>query len=535
MIFLAKVHAGINPAGDERVFFFATRGFALDAAAITAIGADLGDAVVRGRLRQPANFRRDLTDGKLLFGAIRAGYGECLLENADGKLDAFSRYAFGWRAFELWCADDIGPWPSAWTQVLVATMQTVEADADVLRIRLRDKAELLARPMCPTFGGTGQLDGTSDLKGKPKPMLYGLGFNAELVPCYLAKGIWMLSHRGKAFTRGLRDKGVAYAQADPPDYNQYADWAAITTNEAFDPGTYKTWADGSLVKIGGAPDGVLTVDWRCYETAYNNSTDNSGKLGNVLHDIAIDAGLTAGEISSADVSALNTATSNVYGWRACDTSTTWLDALGQLAESGASYVGFDRLGVLRMAKLSAPSGTPAWTISPANGWDIRRVVSDEPGRGLPCWRVTVNYPRNWRVMQQSDLATSVGTQQRLEYAADYPLHDLASNAVKDQHLNATDLSFDSLSYATRTSTNSSLSANQAVDADDYLALFGVARDWIEVTVPFTVPLLQAVDLASVVRVTWPRWGLDAGKLFVVVAMRYELSGRDPFIRLTLWG
>ena len=123
MIFLAKITVGINSGGDERVYFFATQGFALDAAAIDDIGADLGDAVVRGRLRQPANFVRDLTSGKLLFGAIKAGYGECLLENVDGALDAFSRYAFGLRSFELWCADEVGPWPTGWSQVLTATMQ----------------------------------------------------------------------------------------------------------------------------------------------------------------------------------------------------------------------------------------------------------------------------------------------------------------------------------------------------------------------------------------------------------------------------
>ena len=60
------------------------------------------------------------------------------------------------------------------------------------------------------------------------------------------------------------------------------------------------------------------------------------------------------------------------------------------------------------------------------------------------------------------------------------------------------------------------------------------RDWFDVTVPFTEALLDDLDIGICVTLTHRRYGLSAGKQFMVTGIRYELSGA-PTATLTLWG
>ena len=72
------------------------------------------------------------------------------------------------------------------------------------------------------------------------------------------------------------------------------------------------------------------------------------------------------------------------------------------------------------------------------------------------------------------------------------------------------------------------------DPVDLGVILGRQRDWIEVRVPFTTQLFYDADLGLVGTITFDRYGLDAGKKMMVVAIRYELGG-FPTATLTLWG
>ena len=60
------------------------------------------------------------------------------------------------------------------------------------------------------------------------------------------------------------------------------------------------------------------------------------------------------------------------------------------------------------------------------------------------------------------------------------------------------------------------------------------RDWFDVVIPFRTSDFEAVEIGGYVTVTHPRYGLENGKQFMVVAIRYSLAG-NPTATLTLWG
>ena len=68
--------------------------------------------------------------------------------------------------------------------------------------------------------------------------------------------------------------------------------------------------------------------------------------------------------------------------------------------------------------------------------------------------------------------------------------------------------------------------------NNYLSLFGTRRDQLAIEAKFT-PALLTLDLNDVVQVKWPRFGYDSGKLFRVIAQRFDFSTNR--FQLTLWG
>ena len=56
---------------------------------------------------------------------------------------------------------------------------------------------------------------------------------------------------------------------------------------------------------------------------------------------------------------------------------------------------------------------------------------------------------------------------------------------------------------------------------------------VQVTTPLSLSMLTTIDLGDVVQVKVPRFGLDAGKLYRVAGVRYEVAMNK--ITFTLWG
>lgn len=115
------------------------------------------------------------------------------------------------------------------------------------------------------------------------------------------------------------------------------------------------------------------------------------------------------ELSVADAAALDMLNSAVVGIWIDDATTTFASAMDQVAASIGAWYGFDASGVLRMGRLSAPSGAPKVTLANCEILDgiERRTPTDN---GIPIWTAIVNHTKNYTV-QTSGLAGTAAARQ----------------------------------------------------------------------------------------------------------------------------
>ena len=285
---------------------------------------------------------------------------------------------------------------------------------------------------------------------------------------------------------------------------------------------FKTVAEGdasplaeALFRLGTSPSGQVTAD------VTEGANAAARTAGQVLRRMAIATGLTAGEINAADVAALDALNSSVVGI-VVDGDSAGQAAMDLVAASVGAWYGFDGMGMLRMGVLTAPTGTPALELLE---FDIGAEIERRPARdnGIPAWRVVVNYARNWTV-QNSDIAGSVTPARRSFLGLANRSANSVDATVKVKYLLSDELTADTL-LAT--------AAAAQTEADRLKGLYAVRRDIFEV--PVDARLLQKTPLffMDVVRVTYGRFGLDAGKLFRVIGIRPEL--KDQKVTLSLWG
>lgn len=544
MIFCAEIYAAVDPEGTEQRFLFSTIPFH------TGEGGSPANTPSYGRLMQPANFERSIASDKLLFGLTQTGYGECVLANRDGALDDFLAYAVDGREFRLWTMDGTTPtyeaFPTAgWGMVFSCSMQSITSDGAVLRIRLREKVSKLDTLVCPAFTGAGGAEGTAEMEGQPKPVVFGSPYNVSPVllnPSYLT---YLVSATGNVSGDHLKDSGSVVARAltaGVQEDDAAANFSALQ-GLSVPIGHYATHATSGTLKLGSPPVGQVTVDAR--------STDSSNP-SDVLLAIIEHAGIaTSGvyiETNPTDFAALWSWADGVgskVGVFVRDLSTKHSDLINQITTSIGAWVGRDRNGEIRCALVIDPADmTSVLTWYEDEFMSIKRVVTGDPGRGVPYGAIKQKYPRNW-TPQQSGLAGVVPASVRKEVSEEFPLattvvcEQMSSTPpttvpVTDQFLGAKDYVIESYGSGRRVTSAGALEATPPAPASQFAALLGVPRDLIEVQVPFRYADHEVLELGCCVTIQYMRYGLSSGKQFMVVAIRYQLSG-IPMATLTLWG
>lgn len=547
MIFVAEIYAAIDPEGTESRLLFGTDSWH------TGSGGSPANTPVYGRLLQPANFERSIASGKMIFGLTEAGYGECTIANADGAFDVLTTYGVSGRDFRLWACEpttsaftfEAFPNFSSWVQIFHATMQSIVGDGTVLRVRLRERVWKMKQKVCPPFLGTGGVEGVAALTGTPKPVVYGGAYNAAPVlldPAYLT---YMISATGDVSAHHLKDSGsvVARQLTSGAQENDGAASFAALQGTTIQLGHYLTHATSGTLKLGSPPVGQVTCD--AASTVSDNPSD-------VMVAIAEAAGFPASgvyqQINSADFAAIEswgTTNDSHVGIYVRDDSTTYGQAIGAIAASIGAWVGFDRWGELRGAIVVDPAGmTSVLDLTEADILSIKPVASDDPGRGVPYATITQKYPRNW-TPQSNGLAGVVPSNVRKEIAEEYPLsvvttcEQLSSSPpatvpITDQFLGAPDYLVESYGVGRRVTSTGALEAVVPAPGSQFAELLGVPRDWFEVTVPFRVSHHEDIEIGACMSVTHRRFGLSAGKQFLVTGIRYELS-KKPTATFTVWG
>jgi hypothetical protein len=339
---------------------YATRGF------VTGPAETPANTIYDYRLKQPVNVTRDCFASGTTSGASRVGFGDLVLLNPDGVLDALAGYGFDGRAVTIRHATADSPaFPGDFTTVFVGTMEQATCGMDEVTIRLRDRQYETQVPLQTSFylgdnALPAGLEGTADdLKGKPKPVCLGTVSNVP-APCVnTSKLIYQVNDGAVASIPNVYDRGIGLWGDGP--------WVNVTLPGATFSGGAVACGGGYIVVAGSLAVGTPTIYYSDDEGATwaTGSHTFTAGLYAVIYDGAQFVGFSvSGEVETSPTGA---------AW----TSQT---AVGH-AVTGACYDATDGLYVAVGTGLSTSPTLATWTArtSSFGATGIERVASDGLG------------------------------------------------------------------------------------------------------------------------------------------------------------
>lgn len=275
-------------------------------------------------------------------------------------------------------------------------------------------------------------------------------------------------------------------------------------------------ATGSYLRLGSTPAYPITVDM---------SADTSGNstAAQIIKQMALDRGIDSGDIASADVAALDGVNSAVLGIYVNDSSTT-LSLMDQVARTVGAYYGFDRLGVLRMARFGYPTGPASAVIAPWNCQSLERV---ENGEDVPTLTMRLRYARYWSTQSRTDIAGVVSEATRNDLSQEWRVVEDTDTITPNPHKRTLEAERDTLF---------TLKADAITEAARLLTLTNAPRrTFVCRGVNLEDSTLLDLDIGDDVEIRWDRFGFDlvTGTLMKIIAIScdYALGRAD----ITLWG
>lgn len=496
--FVAEITLTVDAIGTTQTFYFSTSGFA------TRPSDTPPNTYVAPRLKSSGTFQRELFTGSRVSGAVRPSFGEIVLFNNDGGLDAFMGYGVSGGKVTVRMGDEDAAYPSGYTTVYVAYAQHMVADFNEIRLRLRDRLLLLDQPLVTAqFTGAGGLEGSSGMAGKLKqwvssdpcwfpPILIDAASQLYFVQSSGTGGLgaaFALYEGGSAITRGTDYPDAATCLSTPPAAAQCRFW-------------FGTGGNGPVyVRLGYVPQLDLRVNGLGY-TAAGGSWSFSA--------LAAQAGISGGTGPGA------------AGPQFVDDNRTFADVMEDACATSFGYFGMTRLDAFISGTFAAPGVTVLATFTQHNAklWS-RSPVQD---MDAPVWSISANVGKTY----PGNLAAGA-TAANKEIASRDPWWCTVSKtdpAVKTANpgavaevVNANGRYFQS-------------TADQNAFTTAYLALFGVRRDFYTCTVPLDA-VNVALELHDTVAIKLPRFGLSGGKNMRIVMQQIDCDLRE--ITYGLWG
>lgn len=517
-IYLAEITAYDPATSAEVVLRYSTgRGF------ITAAADTPATTPYEPVIEQAVEIVRSIFAPGTTQGQSKIGFGDLVLLNPDGELDVLLPYSFDGRSVVIKRGLASATTLVSFTTIFVGTMEQAEFDVARITIKLRDKQAPLQLPIQPTtYAGTNVLPAgvegvVGDLAGKPKPLLFGVVTNIA-PPCVnTARLIYQVNDGAITSLDDVYDRGVALTLEGT--YASEAD--VLDDGQEPSAGMYKVYLAGGLFRLGSSPAGTVTADVTQGATAADRTA------AALYEAVLLHMGVIAGDILASDLTALdakNSAECGIY----IDTETKAAEVLDAIANSVGAWWGVNAAGEYRIVRLEKPAGSAvlSFVADDLIGPPVRQSTADIE-RGLPAYKVTVRYARNY-TKQTTDVAGSVTDARRAELAEEWREATATDTSVQTVHLLAAALSYDSL-FAT--------AADAATEAARRLTLRSVQRHRFNITVPFTSET-SVIDLGDTVGLLHPRYGLtivgdEVGQLFVVLSV--EPDARSGQLTLSLWG
>lgn len=515
--FVAEITVVIDGSGTTQTFYFGTSGFA------TAPADTPANQVVYPRLQHPGSIQREAFSGARVTGAVRPSFGELVLINADGALDAWIGYGVaGGRVRVLWGPEG-GAYPSAFTLVYVAYIHSMQASFDALRFALRDRLWLLDRPVVSsTFAGTGGPEGVS--AGRRKQMVFGLPGLVPLVPVEPEKGIWFVQ---------------ANAPGDGLGVGGSMRWGL------YDAGARLSFE--TAVSAYSQLTGVTAGNWRCYRAATGPvyvqvPTALSGELrigavGGLRNaetealrpwrftDLCQRAGLSDVTTAALASGSLNP----VVGDRLVDDDQTYTAVMQDAARAQLLAFGFNASDAFFARQLLDPadsagsSDTVKFRFTLSNSANVVRIPV--PDMESPVYQVMVAAGGTW----PCSCGTSAAADVRAELSRTGYYTAFSGTADDVRAANPGALS-EEIGIAGR---YFSAQADQQAFVDAYIRLYGGRRDFFTLTCMRFDATTLALELLDKVELEMPRYNCSPARTFRIITIRLDLQART--ITFGLWG
>lgn len=516
MIYVARIDY-VDSGGTSRTAWFTTgrswRTSASDTPAST---------LLVGRLANPGSITRAMFADASSFGAVQTGYGYIELENADGALDDWRSYALAGNEFQLWMLDREGAPSTDWIAGPALRMYGCAINQGSgsrqmgrIVIALRDRIAELDVPLAPNrFAGTGGLEGAALVAGVRKPWGAGDCFNAEPVLIDNTTAIYVVQDGTfDAATIGRYNRAGGAALGREANYTTLS--ALLSTFPS--PGYAKHYPPGGALRLGSAYAYPITSD-----ISFGGTTD---KLAHrVLEAMALRAGISSGDISSSDLSALDSSPTINAGYYVRDEETA-RSAMSKVANGAGLFFFFDLAGVLRFGKVDTASGSAVWAFHEDSTTNIVRDVAG--GLTAPVWKVTLRWRKRWKAM--SDVGGAASLAERADLSLGWDETSASSSTTLTRNPYAQQLVVDSYCL------NLDSVAAPSTEATRRLNLFKEIRAAYRVTVSGLSAGLLGVDLGDTVSLEMrdDRMGLGTPGLFRVIGVQWDF-GADR-ATYTLWG
>lgn len=453
-------------------------------------------------------FKREMFNGTSLRGFANVDRGSFRIVNtlepgrdAARFEDWFNSDKFTWdgRGCQIYIIEDGTPY-SGRTKVFDGIIEDIDYSENFITFRLRSKQYLMDKFMQETrYAGTGNAEGSTTLKGSPKPLCFGQCFNVAPVLVDAANQIFQVHDGAIQSIDAARDKGVALS--DQGNVSGYSNLAATSPAS----GQYYTAHNVGMIKVGGTLAGQLTID-------VQGSTlggTYSAKVADICEYIT-DTYTDISDFDSTALAALNTAAGQTVGLYSNDDMNVQ-EALDLLAGSIGAFYGFSREGEFTMGRYEGAAVTPDLSI---DDMDILEGTLQVTTFGAPVFRATVRYRPNYAQQNPDNLAGSVSQANRELYGKDYLYETDENTAIQTKFLNSYEQLFDTLLYS---------SSAAAAEATRLLALYD---DKLEVITADTNLKPLQVDVNQTLNITHERYGLSAGKNFVIIGFEEDyLDGR----------
>ncbi len=468
-----------------------------------------------GTLQTAMRFDRTILNGGGI-GQVTTGWGEMELNNAAGEYDyLIDKYSVDGRRITL----KVGAIEDGYDSFITLfdlTAKGWHVEEDAVRIQLRDRSYVFEVPaQSAIYGGTGNLDGDENLKGKRKPWALGECANVTPQPLSMtpAVPIYQVSGGRVLAVPAVYDRAIALTPATVPDYATSTALLAATdgplgSGAAIEAGEFATCLAEGLIRLGGTPLGLVTCDVKGDNTGgvYVDTTIAIIRRLALLADptVALDApALAAAEAKTPAV---------IGYYLATGSEATYADVIADLIGGVGGWAGHRRNGQFTASIFTAPTGgVPTAYYTNVEIVDIARERLPE-ALDPPPWRQRATWGRNWTV--QDDLTEDPGTgltSDRLAFLREaYRVassSEAAAAVIKSNHPLAQDPSERQAYFRDE--------APAEAFTDDQLALFSQVWSLYRLELE-GVPFIH--DVGDIIHVTYPRWDLSNGRLLRIVSI-----------------